>query len=92
MLLVSPGSTVVAELIRVRPWVGRVHLRSLCSAGCAPVHCVFFSDNWGADWGSSGPSGVARSIGIRPGCYGIHPGSLGSLGCAMGVIKFIRGL
>ena len=82
----SAGSTVVSELIRVRPWDGLVHLGSLCSAGFAPGYDIFFSRHWGADYGSSGSSGVAGSIGVRPGCHGIHPGSLGSLGCALRVV------
>ena len=48
---------------------------------CRWVHC-------GASRGSSGLTGIARLIGVRPGGRRIHPGSLG---CALVVAGFIWG-
>ena len=42
-------------------------------------------------WVSSGSSGVAGFIGLRPGGRRDHPDTLGSLGCVLGVIGFILG-
>ena len=33
--------------------------------------------HWSAPWVSSGSSGVAGVIGVRPGGGGVHPGPLG---------------
>ena len=46
--------------------------------------------NGGALWGSSGSSGVAGLTEVHPAGRWVHQGSLHSLGCALGVVGFIR--
>ena len=41
--------------------------------------------------GCSGSLGIAGFIAVFPGGCRVHPVSLGSLGCALGVLRFIRG-
>ena len=67
--------------------------------------CVHWVALWGSSgsFGVTGfivvrPSGLSGSfritgfIGVRPGNRWIRSGSLGSLGCALGVVGFVRGL
>ena len=42
-------------------------------------------------WVSLGSSRVAGFTWLRPRCGRVHPRALGSLGCALGVVGFIRG-
>ena len=44
----------------------------------------------GAPWRSPGPSRVDGFIVVRPGYLWVHRPLLGSLGCALGVVGFIR--
>ena len=73
----SSGSFEVAGFIAVRPVGGRVHQGSCVHLGVRLV--------------SSESSGVAGFIGVHPVDRRVHPGLLGSLGCALGIVWFIRG-
>ena len=48
--------------------------------------------HWHTAWASLGSFGVAGFIGVRPVYRWIRSGSLGSMGCALGVVGFVRGL
>ena len=90
------------------PWV---YPGPLGSFGCALAIVGFIQGSlvhWGARCSSTGLSGVAGFIGVRPGGGRDHPGSLvvasirvrllgrrvhlGSLLCALGVVGVIQGL
>ena len=71
------GPSGVAALIGVRPWCGQGNRGRW-------VHCS-------ALWESTASSEVAGFIVVRRAGRQVHPGSLGSLGCALGVVVFMRG-
>ena len=68
-----------------------VHPGSLDSFACVLVFVGFICVRWVAHWRSSGLSRVAGFIGVRRVCCRFNPGYLGSSGCALIVIRFIRG-
>ena len=95
------GSSVIAWFIGVRPGIRLVHPGSLGSLGCVLGIFGFIRIDWGAFEGSSGSSGVAGFIGLRPGVVGfigLRPGVVGFIhgrwvqwGCALAVARSISG-
>ena len=92
------GSSGAAWFIELRPGSHQVNTGSF---GYALGDVGFIRDrkaHWGDQWGSLGSSWVAGFIVVHPelllcssGVDGIIKGSLGSLGCALGVVRYIRG-
>ena len=81
----ASSSSGFAEFIEVHPWGPWGHGCTMEVVGFIRGSCV----NFCALWGSSGSSGVATFIVVRPECRRVHPGSFG---CALTVVGFIPGL
>ena len=88
LIVVRPEFTAVAWFIDVRPEKSRGHPGSLRLLS-GVIRYVW--GHWGTPWDSSGSSGVPRFIGVRPGVRRVRTESLVSLGCALGLVRFIRG-